>query len=194
MFVDLQDCPQNLACLEARFSRQRVANVQQLGKRQGDYLVKVGPVLARLEAVDLAYGQQALHAGEDRGNVASIQQLDGYVEEVGPLGGEVVGKDLLQGGDELQAHWRGRRDENRHKAVAEGRLLILGDGPRQAVLISWRPPLGDAILQVDNSWARVSTLLARGAGACSLDRRTALSCSCSRRLSRPSVNPGFSSA
>jgi len=61
----------------------------------GDYFVEVGAILARFEAVDFAYGQQALNACEDGSGILCVQQLDGDVEEVGPALGEVVGEDLL---------------------------------------------------------------------------------------------------
>ena len=151
VLVHLQHCAQDLTGLQAGLAGKRVANVEQLWERQGDDPVKICAVLAGLESVDLAYRQQALHTGEDGGNVARVQQLDGHVEEVGPFCGEVVGEDLLEGGDELQADLRRRCDEHRDDAVAEGGLLLLGDGLGLAVFLGGGPALGDAVLEVNDS-------------------------------------------
>lgn len=151
VLVHLQHCAQNLSSLQASLAGKRVADVEQLWERQGDDLVKICAVLAGLEAVDFTYRQQALHASKDGGNVAGVQQLDGDVEKVGPFCGEVVGEDLLEGGDELQADLRRRRDEDGDDTVAEGGLLLLGDGLGLAVLLGGGPALGDAVLQINDS-------------------------------------------
>lgn len=85
VLVDLQHGAEDLSSLQACLAGQRVANVQQLREGHGDNLVKVCPVLSRLEPVDLADGQQTLHTGKDGRDISGIQQLDGDVEKVGPF-------------------------------------------------------------------------------------------------------------
>ena len=197
VLVHLEYCAQYFTSFQARLAGQRVANVEQLWERHGDDLVKICAALARLESVDLAYRQQALHTGEDGLDVPSIQQLYGNVEEVGPFRGKVVCEYLLEGRDELQAHLGRRGDEDRDQTIAEGSLLFLWYGCGLGVLFRGRPALGYAVLEVDDGCGHALALkvwTGRRAGACLLERRTALFCSCSRMSSRPPVKPGFSSA
>jgi hypothetical protein len=96
VLVHLQHRPQYFAGLQARLVRERVSNVEQLRERQGDNPVKVCAVLTRLESVDLAYREQALHTRKYRSDVSSVQQLDGDIHEVGPFRGEIVCEYLLE--------------------------------------------------------------------------------------------------
>jgi len=95
MLVHLKYGAENLASLQAGLIGELVAQVQQLREGQGNDLIKVHAILARLEPINFAYRQQALHTGKYRRNVARVQQLHSDVEEVGPILGEVIGKYFL---------------------------------------------------------------------------------------------------
>lgn len=141
VLVHFQHSPENLSCFQTCLVCQRVADVEELWERQGNNPVKVCAVLARLESVDFAYCQQALHTSKNRRNVSGVEQLYRDVEEVGPLLREVVCEDLLEGRDELNAHWWRRGNEDGDESVAEGRLLLLWYRPGLAVLFGGRPAL-----------------------------------------------------
>lgn len=198
MFIHLQHCSQYFTSFQACLTSKRITNVQQLWERHGDNAIKVCPIFSRLEPVDLANCQQTLYTGKDGCNVSRRQQLYSDVEEIRPFGGEVVCENLLQGRNQLYADLGRRSDEDRYKAVAEGSLLLLWYRLGLAVLFGRRPALGDAILEVYDGYRLASAGTGGGhlglGGAFLLDNRTALSCSTSRIFSRPSVNPGFSSA
>ena len=106
VLVSLQNCAQHLSGLETRLVDQAVGDGEQLRESHFHNLVKVISCLSHLKAVDAADGQQALQTGKNATGILLVQEVDGDVEEVGPLLGEVVVQDLLQSSDELSADLR----------------------------------------------------------------------------------------
>lgn len=150
VLVDLENGPQHLASFQARLIYQPRADVQQLRKCNLNNAIELGPVLGALEAVYPADSQQALDAGKDRIRVIRVKKLLGDLEEFGPLGGEIKGENLLEGGDELGANGRRGCGQHGDEALAEVCLLRLRYGLRLRVVLGGRPALGYAVLQVNN--------------------------------------------
>lgn len=95
VLVGLEDSAQHLASLETGLVDQAVGNCEQLREGHLNNLIKVFSCLAHLEAVDAADGQQALQTGENAAGILLVQEVDGDVEELGPVVGEIVVEDLL---------------------------------------------------------------------------------------------------
>lgn len=151
VLVSLEDSAQHLSGLETGLVDQAVGDCEQLRERHLDNLVKVLPCLAHLEAVHTADGQQALQTGEDAAGILLVQEVDGDVQEVGPLFGKVVVQDLLEGSDELGADLRRRGGEDRDETGADGLLVAFGHGLESCLLVlDGSPTLGDAVLEVDD--------------------------------------------
>lgn len=112
MLVCLQYHMEHLSCLFTCLIRQTLSNSQQSGESQLNNLVEVGSVFARFEAVNATNGKKALEAGEDRGSIVCIEELDSDVYKGGPFLGEVVVEDLLEDWDELLSDlgWGGCQD------------------------------------------------------------------------------------
>jgi len=128
VLVGLENGAQHLSSLEAGLVDQAVGNVEQLGECHLHNLVKVFSCLTHLEAVDATDGQQTLQTGEDAAGILLVQKIDGDVEEVGPLLGEVVMQDLLQGSNELCADLRRRCGEDRDETSADDLLVAFRYG------------------------------------------------------------------
>lgn len=72
-------------------------------------LIELVPLLSSLEAIDAADGQKALQPGVDCVRIVGAEELEGEVEESGPLFGEIVLQDLLEKRNQLGANiMRGR--------------------------------------------------------------------------------------
>ena len=106
MLVRLQDGPKHLASFQARLLEQLIGQVERERERDLHNLVKIHPVLSSLETIYSADGEQALDASEHGLSIVAVQQIECDVEELGPFRREVVGQDLLEGGNELHADRR----------------------------------------------------------------------------------------
>lgn len=95
VLVGLENSAQHLASLETGLVDQAVGDCEQLREGHLHNLVKVFSCLSHLEAVHAADGQQALQTGEDATGILLVQEVDGDVEELGPVVGEIVVKDFL---------------------------------------------------------------------------------------------------
>jgi len=150
VLVCLHDSPQYLASFYACFVDQPTSNTQKQRKCHRDHLIEISTNFSNLEPVYPAYCQQALYSGKDRACIVCAEELDGDVEEVRPLGGEVVGKDFLESWNELSAYLRGRGSEHRDETVSESYFLILWYWLRLSVILGRSPSFCDAILEVDD--------------------------------------------
>jgi hypothetical protein len=132
--------------------------------------------------------------------VLGVEQLDGDVDEIGPLLGKVDMEDLLQRNDQLRADIRlGGVGEDGDQACANRGLFVVGDGRGGGGdAVGFGPALVDAVLEVDGRWEWecqwVSLKSREGNGDDTLDSRNPVSCSASRMFSRASRKPGVSSA
>ncbi len=94
MLVPFKHSPQHLSGLNARLVDQAVTDVEEQRERRSHDLVKVVPAIAGFETVDAADGEETLHPGEHGVGIVGLQQLDGDVDELGPLARKVVLQDL----------------------------------------------------------------------------------------------------
>jgi hypothetical protein len=145
MLVALKHSPQHFSGLDARLVHQAVANVQEQGERRSHDLVEVVPAIASLEAVDATDGEETLHPGEHGVGIVGLQQLNGNVDELGPLAGKVVLQDLAERGYELRAN-RGRcAGQQRYDAAPQDFLFPWGYGLGHCVVFFGIPSFDDAI-------------------------------------------------
>lgn len=159
MLVCFQDSPQHLARLQILFIHQAITNVEQLRERSLHNFIKVPSIVTQLESVGPTDRKQTLEACEDGGNILRVEQLDGDIDEFGPLLREVTMEDLLEGYDELGADvlWSSGYDGD--ESCADGSLLLVADGGGVGLdIFDLGPALVDAILEVDGSCGRVSSL------------------------------------
>ena len=153
VLVGLENSAQHLASLETGLVDQAVGDSEQLREGHLDNLIKVFPRLTHLEAINAADGQQALQTGENAAGILLVQEIDGDVEEFGPVIGEIVVEDLLQGSNELGTDLRRRGSEDRDQALADDLLVAFRDGLEPCLLVlDGSPALCDAVLEVNNGW------------------------------------------
>jgi hypothetical protein len=151
VLISLHDSPKDFASVQARLDDQTVSNIQQQRKGHRYHLVKVSAHLAHLEAIHPTYCKQTLDAGKYRPRIVRAEELNGDIEEVRPLGGEVVGEDFLERGNKLRAYlWRGG-GENGDETVSEGGLFVFWYWFREGVVLRRCPSFRDAVLEVDDS-------------------------------------------
>ena len=96
---------QHLTSLVTLLGHQLVAYGEQPREAGLDDLVEVGSVvtLVGLETICPADGQEALEAGQDRGGIVGVEELDGEVQEARPSLREVITQDSLYYRDKLVA-------------------------------------------------------------------------------------------
>lgn len=112
-------------------------------------LVKLLALISTLESIHTADGQQTLQAGVDGVRIVGAQQLEGDIEETGPLLWEVMLKDLLKEGNELCADVGGRGGQRGDQPLAEARLFGICNRGAQGVIFEGSPTAVDAVFQVD---------------------------------------------
>lgn len=123
VLVGLDNGAQHLRRLQALLIHQLLSNTEQLREGVLHNLVKFLPLLSSLESVYSADGQQTLESGVDMVRIACTEQLEGKLQESGPLLREVMLQDLLEERDQLGANIRGSRSQGRDQSLAETGLL-----------------------------------------------------------------------
>lgn len=96
MLVRLDNSAKHLSRFQALFIHKFHADAQKLRERMFHNLVEFLSLLPGLEPVHPADRKQALQARVDRVRIVGSQQLEGNIDEVRPLLGEVVLEDLLE--------------------------------------------------------------------------------------------------
>jgi hypothetical protein len=103
VLIGLDNDAKHLRSLQALLIDQLLTDAEQLRERVLHDLVELLPLLAGLESVHTADGQQTLQTGVYVVRIVGTEKLKGEIQEAGPLFGEVVLQDLLEEGNQLGA-------------------------------------------------------------------------------------------
>lgn len=90
MFVRLQNYPQHLPCFRVAFPEQFTAYGEQSRKSGLNNSIEVFPIVATLESVYAADGQNTMETGKDRVRISCVQQLHRDVHKIWPFCREVA--------------------------------------------------------------------------------------------------------